>query len=136
MKRIYYTTARRLGYRSFSATEGSDVVELKRMLQTTGYWRKDADRVPEGPDFDVDRALMRTDPDRFFEEVQKFREVMKRLMESYGKYDDETVQAVDRFREDHGLDHSGHPPGLVDAALVEALREAYYSANLEMAEKR
>jgi hypothetical protein len=33
MKRIYYTTQRRLGYRSFSRVEGTDVVELKRMLQ-------------------------------------------------------------------------------------------------------
>ena len=136
MKRIYYTTAGRLGYRSFSATEGSDVVELKRMLQATGYWREDVDRIPEGPEFDVDRNLMRSDPARFFEKVQEFREVMKRFREAYGKYDDETVQAVDRFREDHGLDHSGHPRGLVDAALVEALREAYYSTNRDAAEKR
>jgi len=39
MKRIYYTTGRRLGYRSFSRVEGADVVELKRMLHLLGYWR-------------------------------------------------------------------------------------------------
>src|SRR3954469_14864461 len=39
MKRIYLTTGRRLGYRSFSRVEGPDVIELKRMLHTAGYWR-------------------------------------------------------------------------------------------------
>ena len=39
MKRIYYTTSRTLGYRSFSRVEGPDVVELKRMLHALGYWR-------------------------------------------------------------------------------------------------
>ncbi|MBA2355265.1 MAG: DUF1028 domain-containing protein [Acidobacteria bacterium] len=39
MKRIYYATARKLGYRSFSRVEGNDVVELKRMLHALGYWR-------------------------------------------------------------------------------------------------
>ncbi len=39
MKRIYYTTGRRLGYRSFSRVEGADVIELKRMLHALGYWR-------------------------------------------------------------------------------------------------
>ena len=32
-------TARRLGWRSFSEIQGSDVVELKRMLHALGYWR-------------------------------------------------------------------------------------------------
>jgi uncharacterized Ntn-hydrolase superfamily protein len=39
MKRIYYTTQNRLGFRSFSRVEGADVVELKRMLHLLGYWR-------------------------------------------------------------------------------------------------
>src|SRR5881275_3099956 len=39
LKRIYYTTGRRLGYRSFSRIEGPDVIELKRMLHGVGYWR-------------------------------------------------------------------------------------------------
>ena len=39
MKRIYMTTARRLGYREFSRVEGADVIELKRMLHALGYWR-------------------------------------------------------------------------------------------------
>src|SRR5688500_20079163 len=32
MKRIYYTTGRRLGYRTFAKVEGQDIIELKRML--------------------------------------------------------------------------------------------------------
>src|SRR5262249_45154121 len=39
LKRIYYTTGRHLGYRSFSRVEGPDVIELKRMLHAAGYWR-------------------------------------------------------------------------------------------------
>jgi uncharacterized Ntn-hydrolase superfamily protein len=39
MKRIYYATARRLGSRTFSRISGPDVIELKQMLHTLGYWR-------------------------------------------------------------------------------------------------
>jgi uncharacterized Ntn-hydrolase superfamily protein len=49
MKRIYYTTGRRLGYRSFSKVEGPDVVELKRMLHASGYWRPALSAFPEAP---------------------------------------------------------------------------------------
>ena len=49
MKRIYYTTARRLGYRTFSHVEGPDVVELKRMLHALGYWRASLASFPEAP---------------------------------------------------------------------------------------
>src|SRR4029079_17362778 len=46
MKRIYYTTGRRLGYRSFSKVEGADVIELKRMLHAIGYWRASLAGIP------------------------------------------------------------------------------------------
>ena len=49
MKRIYLTTGRRLGYRSFSRVEGPDVVELKRMLHTLGYWRPTLAAFPDQP---------------------------------------------------------------------------------------
>ena len=49
MKRIYYTTQRRLGYRTFSQVEGPDVVELKRMLHAVGYWRPSLAAFPEPP---------------------------------------------------------------------------------------
>jgi hypothetical protein len=44
-----------------------------------------------------------------------------------GRYDDETIAAVDRFRADKGLSHMGNPAGLVDARLIEALRTAYFA---------
>src|SRR5919201_1372221 len=49
MKRIYYTTGRRLGYRSFSKIEGPDVIELKRMLHALGYWRPSLASFPDPP---------------------------------------------------------------------------------------
>src|SRR3954469_18293512 len=49
LKRIYYTTGRRLGYRSFSKVEGPDVIELKRMLHALGYWRRALAAFPDAP---------------------------------------------------------------------------------------
>src|SRR6478609_6338385 len=49
MKRIYYTTGRRLGYRSFSRVDGPDVIELKRMLHGAGYWRPSLAVFPDAP---------------------------------------------------------------------------------------
>src|SRR5438874_2814316 len=49
MKRIYYTTGRRLGYRTFSRIEGPDVIELKRMLHGAGYWRPALAAFPDAP---------------------------------------------------------------------------------------
>src|SRR5688572_26323839 len=49
MKRIYYTTGRRLGYRNFSRVDGADVIELKRMLHALGYWRPTLAAFPDAP---------------------------------------------------------------------------------------
>jgi uncharacterized Ntn-hydrolase superfamily protein len=95
MKRIYYTTARRLGYRSFSRIEGADVVELKRMLHALGFWRPELTAFPDQPP----------------REFQLF--------------DEEAIAAVDKFRAGNGLTYQGNPAGLVDARFVEALRAAY-----------
>ena len=97
MKRIYLTTARRLGYRSFSRVEGADVLELKRMLHALGFWRPGLAEFPEGA---AARGL--------------------------NVFDDEAIAAVDKFRADNGLVYQGNPPGLVDARLVDALRAAYF----------
>jgi uncharacterized Ntn-hydrolase superfamily protein len=97
MKRIYYTTARRLGYRSFSRIEGPDVIELKRMLHALGYWRPELASFPEGQQAQRDLA----------------------------RYDDEAIAAVDKFRADKSLTYQGNPPGLVDDRFIEALRAAY-----------
>ena len=126
MKRIYYTTARRLGYRSFSAVEGPDVVELKRMLHAAGYWRKGQPPIPESPALDFDRELFRKDPARLRALFDEFNGRQRAFMHSFGAFDAEAIDAVDAFRKDRGLDYEGNPRGLVDAALVEALREAYH----------
>src|SRR6187431_2687959 len=55
MKRIYYTTQRRLGYRTFSRIEGPDVIELKRMLHAAGYWRPTLASFPEAPAVNAQR---------------------------------------------------------------------------------
>ena len=95
MKRIYYTTARKLGYRMFSRVEGPDVVELKRMLHSLGYWRPELTAFPDT------------------------------LPREFSLYDEEAVAAVDKFRVAGGLSYQGNPPGLVDARFVEALQAAY-----------
>jgi len=95
MKRIYYTTARRLGYRSFSRIEGPDVIELKRMLHALGFWRPALASFP--------------DP----------------VPRDFGLFDEEAVAAVDKFRSANALAYQGNPPGLVDARFIEALRAAY-----------
>jgi uncharacterized Ntn-hydrolase superfamily protein len=95
MKRIYYTTQRRLGYRSFSRVEGPDVVELKRMLHALGYWRPALTAFPDRPPAD------------------------------FSLYDEEAIAAVDKFRAENAMGYRGNPPGLVDARLIDALRAAY-----------
>jgi uncharacterized Ntn-hydrolase superfamily protein len=126
LKRIYYTTQQRLGYREFSDTRGDDVVELKKMLHALGYWRKELAEFPEAPRFDGERSLMRTDPDAFRQSIEEYRKEARGFEEAFGRYDEEAIEAVDAFRKEHGLDHQGNPRGLVDRRLVEALREAYY----------
>ncbi|HXT69635.1 MAG TPA: DUF1028 domain-containing protein [Vicinamibacterales bacterium] len=101
MKRIYYTTARRLGYRAFSRIEGPDVIELKRMLHALGYWKPELAAFPEGQGQQAPQGLNR--------------------------YDDEAIAAVDKFRTEKGLNYQGNPPGLVDERFIAALRAAYYA---------
>ncbi len=98
MKRIYLTTARRLGYRSFSRIDGPDVVELKRMLHALGYWRPTLAEFPASAN-----------------------------TREYGLFDDEAIAAVDKFREDKGLTYPGNPAGLVDGRFIDALRAAYFA---------
>ena len=100
LKRIYYTTARRLGYRTFSRIDGPDVVELKRMLHALGYWRP---------------------------ELSAFPEARGAAARELGRYDDEAIAAVDKFRAEKGLSYQGTPAGLVDERFIEALRAAYFA---------
>src|SRR4051812_44556190 len=127
MKRIYYTTGRHLGYRSFSRVEGQDVIELKRMLHALGYWRPALAAFPEAPpstNTEKMRQLRATGPAPDDKLGAHARRADEGYMREYGQYDQETVAAVDKFRTDRGLDYQGNAPGLVDARLVDALRAA------------
>jgi len=128
MKRIYYTTARRLGYREFSEVRGDDVLELKRMLHALGYWRKELEQFPEPPSIGKrpDDSLRRSDPEAWNAAWAEYRKVYREYYDTYSLVDEETIAAVDSFRKERGLDYQGNPRGLVDRRFVDALREAYY----------
>ena len=129
MKRIYYTTGRRLGYRSFSRVEGPDVVELKRMLHAVGYWRASLAAVPDPPasiNTPQMQELRRTNPAEFDKRTADARAATAAYNRDFAVFDDDTIAAVDKFRKDHNLDYQGDAPGLVDARLIDALRAAYF----------
>ena len=130
LKRIYYTTGRRLGYRSFSRVEGADVIELKRMLHALGYWKATLSAFPEAPasmNTPAMQELRKTNPAAFQKAQTEARQASATFTRDYAIFDDETIAAVDKFRADKNLNYQGNPPGLVDARLVEALRIAYFS---------
>jgi uncharacterized Ntn-hydrolase superfamily protein len=129
MKRIYYTTGRHLGYRSFSKVEGADVVELKRMLYGVGYWRPTLAAFPDPPssiNTPQMQELRRTNPAEFDKRTAAARAATAAYNRDFATFDDETIAAVDKFRKDHNLDYQGDAPGLVDARLIDALRAAYF----------
>ncbi|MEO8677930.1 MAG: DUF1028 domain-containing protein [Vicinamibacterales bacterium] len=129
MKRIYYATARRLGYRSFSRVEGADVIELKRMLHLTGFWRPTLATFPKAPESTNTpkmNALRTSDQAAYDKIIAESRRMTTEYNQNFSEYDAEAIAAVDAFRKAKGLDYQGNPPGLVDARLVEALRAAYY----------
>ncbi len=127
MKRIYYTTARRLGYRTFSRIEGPDVIELKRMLHALGYWRPNLERFPDAPAVNAlrNQELRKSDPAEFDKVVAGQRRAAAEYTREYAQYDAEAIAAVDKFRAEREMDYAGTPAGLVDERLVSALRRAY-----------
>jgi uncharacterized Ntn-hydrolase superfamily protein len=125
LRRIYWTTQRRLGYRSFSEIQGRDVVELKRMLHALGYWRKELEAFPPEPVVRGDPSLQRSDPERYQKQLDEQRKAFESYMKEYALYDAAAMDAVDAFRKDHNLVFEGNPRGLVDERFVEALRAAY-----------
>ena len=128
LKRIYYTTGRRLGYRSFSQVDGPDVIELKRMLHALGYWRTSLASFPDPPASTNTRQmqdLRRTKPADYDKIVEESRRATAAYNRDYAQYDAETIAAVDKFRADRNLNYQGNPAGLVDARLIDALRKAY-----------
>src|SRR5262245_5712426 len=123
MKRIYYTTARRLGYRSFSRIDGPDVLELKRMLHALGYWRSNVSEFPEPASMNTEkmRELQKTDRAQY----DKLNAETQQAARDLARYDEETIAAVDKFRADRNLNYQGNAAGLVDARFIDALRAAY-----------
>jgi hypothetical protein len=69
------------------------------MLHALGYWRPDLTEFPQG----------------------------QQATRDLGRFDDEVIAAVDKFRADKALTYQGNPAGLVDARFVEALRAAYFA---------
>jgi uncharacterized Ntn-hydrolase superfamily protein len=129
MKRIYYTTARRLGYRSFSGVTGPDVVELKRMLHALGYWRPTLGAFPTEPPNANNpkmRELQKTDKAQYDKLMAESRQLSQDYTRDFATFDEETMAAVDKFRDDKNLNYQGNPPALVDERFVAALRAAYY----------
>jgi uncharacterized Ntn-hydrolase superfamily protein len=130
MKRIYYTTARSLGYRSFSRIDGPDVIELKRMLHALGYWRPMLTAFPETPAAVSNQqiaALRKSDPAAADKLQAESRERVQAFNRDFALYDEEAMAAVDKFRADHGLNYQGNPVGLVDERFVNQLRAAYFA---------
>ena len=130
LKRIYYTTGRRLGYRAFSRVEGPDVIELKRMLHAVGYWRPTLAAFPDAPasiNTPKMQELQKTDRAQYDKLVAEARAQQTAYTRDYAQYDEETIEAVDKFRKDRQLDYQGNAPGLVDTRLIDALRSAYFA---------
>jgi uncharacterized Ntn-hydrolase superfamily protein len=129
LKRIYYTTGRRLGYRTFSRVDGPDVIELKRMLHACGYWRPALAAFPEAPasiNTPKMQELRKTDPAQYEKIAAASRQASADYTRDYSQFDEETIAAVDKFRADRNLNYQGNPAGLVDARLIDALRAAYF----------
>jgi len=129
MKRIYYTTGRRLGHRTFSRIAGAAVIELKRMLHALGFWRPTLAQFPEAPvmNAQANQALRQSNPAAFEQAQTEARRAAAAYQQDYARFDEETVAAVDRFREEQRLNYAGTPPGLVDDRFVQALRRAYFA---------
>jgi uncharacterized Ntn-hydrolase superfamily protein len=130
MKRIYYTTGRRLGYRSFSKVEGPDVIELKRMLHALGYWRPSLASFPDAPpnaNSPQMQELRRSNPAAYEKALAEAKQSGASYTRDYATFDDETIAAVDKFRADNKLNYAGNAPGLVDKRFIDALRAAYFA---------
>src|SRR5215218_159822 len=91
MKRIYYTTGRRLGYRAFSRVEGPDVLELKRMLHALGYWRPTLSAFPDAPpnaNSPAMQQLRKTNPAAYDKAIAEARQASASYTREYAVYDE------------------------------------------------
>src|SRR6476469_9381207 len=115
MKRIYLTTGRRLGYRTFSRVDGPDVIELKRMLHGAGYWRPSLAVFPDAPaSINTPKMveLRKTNPAQYDKIAAESRKASADYNRDYGLFDEETIAAVDKFRADKELNYQGNAAGL------------------------
>ena len=129
LKRIYYTTGRRLGYRAFSRVDGPDVIELKRMLHAVGVWRPSLAAFPDAPasiNTPTMLELRKRDPAQYETIAAASRKASADYTRDFSQFDEETIAAVDTFRAERNLNYQGNPAGLVDARLIDALRAAYF----------
>src|SRR5688572_15680954 len=130
MKRIYYTTGRRLGYRTFAKVEGQDIIELKRMLHALGYWNPSLAAFPDPPpnaNSPKMQELRKTNPAAYERALAEAKQASAAYNSQFATFDDGAVAAVDKFRADNALNYQGNPPGLVDQRFVDALRAAYFA---------
>ena len=113
MKRIYYTTGRGLGYRTFSQIEGYDVVEPKRCSTrwAIGARRPALAAFPAAPAVNVLRNQELRKADRAaFDKVQaEARRLVADCGRDFGLYDAEAVVAVDRLRQNKALNYATRP---------------------------
>src|SRR5256885_11937406 len=96
LKRIYYTTGRHLGYRSFSRVDGPDVIELKRMLHALGYWRPTLAALPDPPrsvNKPKIQALRKTNPAEYDKRAADSRKASADYTRDYATFDEETIAA-------------------------------------------
>ena len=129
MKRIYYTTARRLGYRAFSRDRGPGRRRAQAHAARAGVLAPVVDCVSRPAAVDQHRQDARTAEDRIRTQYDALMADARRQSPEYARayalYDDEAIAAVDKFRADRKLDYAGNPAGLVDARLLDVLKAAY-----------
>lgn len=126
LKRIFYRTGEHLGWREFSEIKGNDIIELQRMLHKLGYWRPELESFPPTPMFEGKLEWKRADPEKYDQAYDKLDLENEKLYESFGTLDLETIDAIDKFREDHEMNYTGNPRGLVDMKFIEKLKMEYY----------
>ena len=131
LKRIYYTTGRRLGYRELLARgrrrrhRAEAHAARYRLLAAVargvpGRAAVDQHAEDAGAAEDaIPRSTRRSPPSRAKANADYTRE--------FSLFDEETIAAVDKFRADRNLNYQGNPAGLVDARLIDALRAAYFA---------
>src|SRR5687768_3734828 len=113
MKRIYYTTGRRLGYRMFSKIEGPDVTELKQMLHALGYRRPSLapfPNVPPNANSTKMQELRKSNPAAYEKALADAKQASAAYTREYATFDDETIAAVDKFRADQNFKKQRNPP--------------------------